>query len=173
MKYNFYANSTSLILDLDTQSGLYNKESFSYINPSVTLGNNILTIKDFGNTQHIFLFENIGAINGANPTDISDAFNKILAIIPSSSGGGGGTPATEYNTPTNYDTVANLPITFPSNTIHQISILSKLGNTTFTVNGEVSILEEGQSTVIPADGLIDVVITINSCDGEFIATTIS
>lgn len=114
-------------------------------------------------------YSQINEIAGVAPTDYEDAVDKIIDLIPSSGGAGGGS----YNTATQYDTVADLPITFDANTIHSISILSITGNTVITVDGEASTLVAGQSTTITASALIDVEIVINSASGTFLATTLS
>ncbi len=171
-KYILTASNGQLVVELDNAGGLWQyDEILTYIASSIQLFNDKIMLFDFGKHQKDFRFENFNTINGAIPTDLQDAYSKILALIPNASGGG--VSGVEYNTPTNYDTVGDLPIVFLANTIHEISIVSKSGNTQITVGGEVSVLEEGQSTIIPADGLIDVAISIDSCTGAFLATTIS
>ena len=117
------------------------------------------------------LFTGFGKIDGVSPTSLEDAETKLLTLI--SGTGGGGSASGSYNTPTVYDTPGDLPISFTENTVHSISILSLTGDTTITVDGEETVLSEGQEYFNEASSLIDVVISIDSATGTFIATTLN
>lgn len=172
-KYNFTVSGGLLSVTLDEEAGRFSPETLSYLQASTELSNNRITLYNFGCFEKDFEFNNIGLVNGVTPSTIANANTLILGLISTASATISGGSVTQYNTPTNYDTVANLPISFPTNTIHEISVLSKVGNTQITVRGEISTLSVGQSTTISADGLINGVISIDSCTGEFLATTIS
>lgn len=172
-KYNFTVLGGLLSVTLDEEAGRFSPETLSYLQASTELSNNRITLYNFGCFEKDFEFNNIGLVNGVAPSTIANANTLILGLISTASATISGGSVIQYNTPTNYDTVANLPISFPTNTIHEISVLSKVGNTQITVRGEISTLSVGQSTTISADGLINGVISIDSCTGEFLATTIS
>lgn len=170
-KWNFSVVGGSLIKSLDTSGLDVNPRSQSFMQPSVDMVLDKLTFKESGQYKTSVLFSLIGTIDGATPTDLQDAYDKLLALIATMSGGGGATGS--YNTPTVYDTVGDLPISFAANTIHSISILSTSGTTTITVDGEETTLAEGQEYFNEASTLIDVVISIDSCTGTFVATTLN
>lgn len=170
-KWNFSVVGSSLIKSLDTSGSDVNPRSQSFMQPSVDMVLDKLTFKEGGQYKTSVLFSLIGTIDGDTPTDLQDAYDKLLALIDTMSGGGGATGS--YNTPTVYDTVGDLPIEFNSNTIHSISILSTSGTTTITVDGEETTLAEGQEYFNEASTLIDVVISIDSCTGTFVATTLN
>lgn len=171
-KWNFSVVGGSLIKSLDTSGSDVNPRSQSFMQPSVDMVLDKLTFKESGQYKTSVLFSLIGTIDGATPTDLQDAHTKLLALIATMSSGGGGVTGS-YNTPTVYDTVGDLPISFSVNTIHSISILSTSGTTTITVDGEETTLLEGQEYVNEASTLIDVVISIDSCTGTFTATTLN
>lgn len=175
MKYIFTQSANALVVTTDTESGRFPAEIKTYTGASADLANDRIYLREYGRPEQEFKLHELRTIDGVQYTTLALAFHAILTLITSASVSGSipSGSLTEYNTPTNYDTVEDLPLSFPAKTIHQISILSKTGNTTITVDGEVSVLEEGQTTVIPADGLIDVVISIDSCTGAFLATTIT
>jgi len=116
-------------------------------------------------------YSQINEIDGVAPTNYADAVSKIEAILPTVGAGGAG--GGSYNNVDAYDEDATLPLTFTANSIHSFSIVAKTGNTTITVNGEETVIIEGQSTTITATGLIAEEISIDSTTGEFLATTLS
>ena len=79
--YNFSASGTSLLVTLNTQSGTYPVEISSYKSASASLNNDAITIKEFGIHKNILKFHQIGTIATVTPTDINDAYTKILALI--------------------------------------------------------------------------------------------
>lgn len=171
-KWNFSVVGSSLIKSLDTSGSDVNPRSQSFMQPSVDMVLDKLTFKEGGQYKTSVLFSLIGTIDGATPTDLQDAYDKLLALIATMSGGGGGTGGS-YNTPTVYDTVGDLPIEFLANTLHSISILSTSGTTTITVDGEETVLLEGQEYFNEASTLIDTKVSVDSCTGTFIATTLN
>ena len=168
LQYNFSVVGGSLRMDVVITDGDYQPKSITFIQPSFRLATDKIRIYESGTYATALMFHHFGTIDGVAPTDLQDAEDKLLALVPSSSGSG-----SNYNTPTVYDTVADLPISFSANTIHSISVLSTSGTTTITVDGEETVLLEGQEYVNEASTLIDVVISIDSCTGTFTATTLN
>lgn len=169
-KWNFSVVGASLVKVLDTSGFDVNPRSQSFMQPSVDMVLDKLMFKESGQYKTAVPFSMIGTIDGVNPTDLQDAYDKILALINII---GGGSVVGTYNTPTVYDTPADLPIEFNSNTIHSISVLSTSGTTTITVDGEETLIGEGQEYFNEASTLIDVSISIDSTTGAFIVTTLS
>ena len=166
-KWNFIVSGVSLVKRLDTSGNDVEPRSESFMQPSLDLQGGKIVFKESGQYKTAIYFSQIGTIAGQFPTDIEDAYDKLLAIIPTS--GTGGT----YNTVTIYDTVADLPITFDSGTIHSISILCITGTLTITISGEQTVMATGQKIDMEATGLLVEDIVINSSTGTFIATTIN
>lgn len=170
-KYNFTVSGGLLIVSLDEEAGKFSPETLSYLQASTELSNDKISLYDFGSFEKDFQFHNIGLVNGVAPTTIAIANSLILGLISTASANvNGGGSSVQYNATDAYDAVANLPITFPANTIHSISVLAKTGNTVMTINGNEITLEVGQTYIDKADGLISIVTVINSCTGAFIAT---
>jgi len=168
-KWNFTANNGQLIADLTPVDGDVQPRTYSFKEASIQMAVGKIKFFESGVYKFATLFTAIGEIDGVEPTDLIDAKDKILALIPGSSGAGG----SNYNTPTVYDTPADLPIDFTVGTIHSISILAITGTTTITVDGEETTLAEGQEYFNEATTLIDVEISIDSTTGTFIATTLN
>ena len=171
-KWNFSVVGSSLIKSLDTSGLNVNPRSQSFMQPSVDMVLDKLTFKEGGQYKTSVLFSLIGTINGATPTDLQDAYDKLLALIATMSGGGGGTGGS-YNAPTVYDTPADLRIEFDANTIHSISMLCLTGTLTVTVNGEETVLSAGENMDIEASTTIDDIISLDSTTGTFKVTTLS
>lgn len=169
-KWNFSTINNSLVITLDTSESDVLPQSKSLMQPSVSLSLDKIILKESGNYFTSLAFCNIGTIDGATPTDLLDANDKILLLIPTSSGGG---ISTSYNTPTLYDTPADLPLTFGANTIHAISILCLTGTLTCTISGETVVYGAGEGTDIEASGLIDQQISIDSTTGTFLISILS
>ncbi len=157
-------------IELTPDEGDVAPRTYSFKEASIEMAVGKIKYFESGIYKFATLFTAIGTIDGDTPTDLFDAKDKLLALIPSSSGGASGS---NYNTPTVYDTVVDLPISFSANTIHSISILSTSGTTTITVDGEETTLLEGQEYFNEASTLINVVISIDSCTGTFVATTLN
>jgi len=165
--WNFTANGSSVIKTLDETDPVVSPRSQSFADLGVRMVGTIIYLYEGGNYATSVMFNQIGTIGGATPTDLQDAYDKLVALIPTVAGG------STYDNVTAYDTPGALPITFLANTIHSISILSITGNTVVTIGGEATTLVEGQSTSIEATALIDDTIVINSASGTFLATTLS
>lgn len=83
-KYIFSVSNGQLNVVLDNAVPDFdNNESYAYRAASADLYN-LKTIKlhDFGLFKKDFNFENIKTIGGATPTDISNAYTLLLALIP-------------------------------------------------------------------------------------------
>lgn len=170
-KYNFTVVGGLLQIVLDTEAGKFKSETHSYNSPSTMFGNEQIYLSEFAKFRQQFYLHNIGTIGGVVPTSIENANVLIGHLITTASIGSSiGALSVQYNATEAYDTVANLPITFPANTIHSISVLAKTGNTVMTINGEQITLEVGQTYIDKGDGLISIPTVINSCTGAFIAT---
>lgn len=84
LQYIFTASNGQLVVELDNGANDWeNNEKTSYRQASVQRLGNHINISDSGIFQKDFLFEHIKTIGGVAPTDINDAFTKILALIPS------------------------------------------------------------------------------------------
>lgn len=91
-KWNFFVSNTSLIKELDTSGNDVNPQSQSFLAPTLDLQGDKIVFKESGVYKTTLLFTEIGEIDGVNPSDLQDAYDKIIAIIPNSGGGGGSTP---------------------------------------------------------------------------------
>ncbi len=90
-KWNFFVSNTSLIKELDTSGNDVNPQSQSFLAPTLDLQGSKIVFKDNGSYKTAIMFPEIGEIDGVNPSDLQDAYDRIIAIIPNSGGGGGGT----------------------------------------------------------------------------------
>lgn len=86
-KYIFTASNGLLVVKLkNIASEFTNDESLSYKGSSVQQFGSKIFLYDFGLLQKDFRFSDIETINGAVPTDITNAYNLLLALVPLSSG---------------------------------------------------------------------------------------
>jgi hypothetical protein len=168
-QWDFTASGGSLVKTLVNPSAFVDRRNKSYTAPSFTMSLNKITIFEQGQYDSTIMFHEFNEIDGVAPSDLSDAYTKLLALVPTAGGGS----STQYNNVDAYDEDATLPLTFTAGTIHSFSIVAKTGNTTITVNGEATVIIEGQSTTITATGLIAEEISIDSTTGTFLATTLS
>jgi hypothetical protein len=168
-KWNFTASNGQLIKTLDTTGNTVLPRVETFMQPSFSQNADKIHIMESGSYKSAVVFSTIGTIGGQVPTDMLDAMNMFIQLVPNSAGGGG----TNYNAVTEYDTVANLPITFSANNIHSIAIVALTGDLTITVGGEQVVMTEGSSKEITASTLIEQEITIDSCTGTFNVTTLS
>lgn len=168
-QWDFTASGGSLVKTLVAPEDYVAPRSKSYTAPKFDMVLDKIAIFEQGQYDSTIMFHEINEIGGVEPTDLADAYTKLLALVPTSGGGGG----TQYNDVDAYDEDATLPLEFATGTIHSFSIVGKTGNTTITINGETSIIIEGQSTTITGDGLIVGEISIDSTTGTFLATTLS
>lgn len=153
--------------------------SYNYPLANVFVENNLLTIEPINRLEsrlpvlHL-LFEEI--VNNLGTTNILEYYEEItnLGYFSQVAGNGGsGGSGTTYDTPTLYDTPADLPITFAADTIHAISILCITGNLNVTINGEDTDFGPGEKLDLEADTLFDYAITLNSSTGTFKVVTMS
>lgn len=97
-KYVFTSSNGQLVATLDNSlSDFDNSEileyraaSIHFYNPIVTGETKKIHLYDYGDYEREFIFENFKTIGGVVPTDISNAYTLLQALIPVSSGGGGG-----------------------------------------------------------------------------------
>lgn len=169
-QWDFTASGGSLVKTLVSPEDYVGARIKSYTAPKFDLSTNKITISEQGKYDSTIMFHEFNEIDGVSPTDLADAYTKLLALVPTASGGGSGT---NYNQVTAYDTVADLPITFDSGTIHAISILCVTGTLTISISGEETTLVAGQKTEMEATTLLVEDIVIQSSTGTFLATTIS
>lgn len=85
--WDFTADSTSVIKTL-RDADPPREQTFNDL--SLRMVDTIIYLYEAGQYASAVKFEQIGTIDGVAPTDLQDAFDKILAIIPASGGGGGG-----------------------------------------------------------------------------------
>lgn len=115
-KYDFTASNGQLLATLDnTGPDFTNSEVLEFRAASINLMNPVspqetkkITLYDFGDYEREFIFENFKTIGGVVPTDISDAYTKLRALIPSSSGGGGGGDASAANQVTGNNSLSSI-----------------------------------------------------------------
>jgi hypothetical protein len=170
-KWDFTASNGQLVANLTPNLGDVTPRTYSFKEASIEMAVGKIKFFESGVYKFAALFTAIGEIDGVEPDDLADAKDLLLELIPNS--GGGGASGSNYNTPTVYDKPADLPITFNAGTIHSISVLATNGTTTIIVDGEETTLIEGQEYFNEATTLIDVVISIDSTTGTFIATTLN
>lgn len=85
-KWNFFATNSSLIKELDTSGDDVNPQSQSFLAPTLDLQGAKIVFKEGGLYKTALLFTEIGTIDGVNPVNLQDAYDKIIALIPNSSG---------------------------------------------------------------------------------------
>lgn len=166
-QWDFTVVGGSLVKTLVSPEDYVAPRSKSYTAPKFDMAANKITIFEQGKYDSTILFHEFNEINGVAPTDLQDAYTKLLGVVPTNVGGG------SYNTVTAYDTAGDLPITFATQTIHSISILCITGTLTVTISGEETTMVAGQKTDMEADTLLEEAIVINSTTGTFLVTTIS
>lgn len=88
-KWNFFATNSSLIKELDTSGDDVNPQSQSFLAPTLDLQGAKIVFKEGGLYKTALLFTEIGTIDGVNPVNLQDAYDKIIALIPNSSGPAG------------------------------------------------------------------------------------
>lgn len=169
-KYDFTASNGSLIMKRTPVLGDVLPKTITFRSPSLVSALGKIRLYESGKYYTSLLFTGFGLIDGVAPTSLGDAETKLIALM---AGTNGGSTSGSYNTPTIYDTPADLPIEFDANSIHSISVLALTGTTTIEVDGEETVLSEGQEYFNEASALIDVQILINSTTGTFIVTTIN
>lgn len=84
--WDFTADSTSVIKTLRDSEP---PREQTFIALSLRMVKNLIYMYEAGVYATAIAFEEIGTIGGVAPTDLQDAYDKILAIIPTSGGGTG------------------------------------------------------------------------------------
>ena len=80
-KTNFTANTNGLLSELVITGGDFKEKRNFWSTPSVSLVNNEIKIYDAGEYKDAYVFHRIGTINAVAPTDIVDAYTKLIALI--------------------------------------------------------------------------------------------
>ena len=87
-KYNFDVSGSQLIVSLVPVLDDVQPTSMSYLAPSFKIGVGKINAYEYGQPKQSFLFTEIGEIDGVEPTDLQDAFDKITALTANFNGGG-------------------------------------------------------------------------------------
>ena len=88
MTYSFTGSGTSIIVTADTESGNFPIDNQSYSGASAILANDRIYLREYGMDKQNFAFFEISTIDGVAPTDLEDAFEKLLVLIANFNGGG-------------------------------------------------------------------------------------
>jgi hypothetical protein len=168
-KWNFLVTNGKLVKQLDETNPVVSSRSQSFSNPSLRMVGQTIYIYDDGNYATSIMFSQIRQIAGVAPTSLVDAFNKLIALIPTSGGGTSGS----YNIPNIYQLGdLTLPHTFTGGTLHSISLTSTTGNLVVTINGNEVTLTEGATVNYTASSELQNNIIISSTTGTYTITTI-
>lgn len=87
-KYNFDVTGTQLVVSLVPVLSDVQPNSMSYLAPSFKIGNKKINAFEYGQPKQSFLFTEIGEIDGVEPTDLQDAFDKLTTATANFNGGG-------------------------------------------------------------------------------------
>jgi hypothetical protein len=97
-KYIFTASNGQLLVKLNNVALQFEgEETLTYKSPTFRFYKKKIRLNDFGIFVQDFKLENFDNINGAVPTNIENALNLLVALVPSSGGGGGGGDASAAN----------------------------------------------------------------------------
>jgi hypothetical protein len=80
-KWDFFKTGNSLIKNLVPVSNDVDSRSESFMQPSLDLQGDKIVFKESGQYKTAIMFNQIGTIAGDAPTDLQDAYDKIIAII--------------------------------------------------------------------------------------------
>lgn len=92
-KWDFKIVGASFIKEQVPVDGDVQFRSQSFMQPSFDLEGDKIVMKESGNYKTAILFSQIGEIDGVAPTDLEDAYEKLLTLVENFNGGGG-TPVT-------------------------------------------------------------------------------
>jgi len=157
-KYNFTVSNGQLLVALDNSvPDFTNSEVLEYRAASVDFSNPIspqetrkIILYNFGVYRKEFIFENFKTIGGAVPTNISNAYDLLKALIPSPAGNGSGTLNTAFTEET-YSSTMSIPYN-PEQPNFEITLAGNLNLTvTGTVNGDsgmVNIYSSASETIV-------------------------
>lgn len=95
-KWDFKIVGASFVKELTPVSGDVQPRSQSFMQPSFDLEGDKIVMKESGQYKTSIGFTQIGEIDGVVPTDIEDAYAKLLVLVENFNGGGG-TPGTTPN----------------------------------------------------------------------------
>lgn len=166
--WNITAGNGSLVLTLDTEAGRFSPRTITFREPSTTLCLDAIKFYESGIYKKKLNFGDFGLIDGNVPTDIENAEDLILVLIPTS----GGITPTLYDLETIYDESKDLP-EFEANTIHAYSLVCLTGTTTLTIGADSTVLTAGQSVSGEATTTFENTISITANTGTFLLTTIT
>lgn len=87
-KYSFTVSGSQLIVSLVPVLKDVQPTSMSYLSPSFKIGVGKINAYEHGQPRQSFLFTEIGEIDGVEPTDLQDAFDKLTTATANFNGGG-------------------------------------------------------------------------------------
>lgn len=87
-KYSFTVSGSQLIVSLVPVLEDVQPTSMSYLAPSFKIGVGKINAYEYGQPKQSFLFTEIGEIDGVEPTDLQDAFDKLTTATANFNGGG-------------------------------------------------------------------------------------
>ena len=87
-KYSFDVSGSQLIVSLVPVLDDVQPTSMSYLAPSFKIGVGKINAYEYGQPRQSFLFTEIGEIDGVEPTDLQDAFDKLTTATANFNGGG-------------------------------------------------------------------------------------
>jgi hypothetical protein len=167
-KYNFTVSGSQLIVSLVPVLDDVQPTSMSYLAPSFKIGVGKINAYEYGQPKQSFLFTEIGEIDGVEPTDLQDAFDKLTTATANFNGGGAApqntttqqttqtsgtnpTPDTEDDLYVIHEAgvTASLTIPFPANprNAQQFYIHSVGGITTLTLTAVVGTILSIATTI--------------------------
>ena len=92
-KWDFKIVGASFVKELVPVDGDVQFRSQSFMQPSFDLQGDKIVMKESGAYKSAILFPQIGEIDGVAPTNLEDAYAKLLTLVENFNGGGG-TPVT-------------------------------------------------------------------------------
>jgi hypothetical protein len=92
-KWDFKIVGASFVKELVPVDGDVNPRSQSFMQPSFDWEGDKIVMKESGQYKTAITFSQIGEIDGVAPTDLEDAYEKLLTLVENFNGGGG-TPQT-------------------------------------------------------------------------------
>jgi len=95
-KWDFKIVGASFVKELAPVGDDVNPRSQSFMQPSFDLEGDKIVMKESGQYKTAILFTQIGEIDGVAPTDLEDAYAKLLVLVENFNGGGGA-PGTTPN----------------------------------------------------------------------------
>lgn len=90
-KYQFSVSGSQLTISLVPVLDDVQPTSMTYLAPSFKIGVGKINVYEYGQPKQSFSLTEIGEINGLEPTDLQDAFDKLTSVTASFNGGGAST----------------------------------------------------------------------------------